>query len=415
MSDIVSSMIRQLFARKSCVVFLGVAVALGGCAGHSRENNSTTGSSPSSADNPIASVLSVPPGGWPGSPVVSVHALVANYGGRASWSPTGPIAYSVRDRVVNGTRYADIYVMNGNGTDRHCITCNNPAVPHLSNDVPVWDPNGRLIVFEGQNPSLGPISPHLSQGGAGFNNDLWAITPNGAHAWRLTDTLRGEAVLHPQFSPNGKELVWAAYDHPQGLRRLLHRGEWDIHVATFSVDTAGQPSLTSQHVYRPGQASSTTFYETHVVTDNGAIIFSSNMGSPYQPSCHTCALGIWEWTPGSPVPPVLLTPNTSAWNEHAALSPSGRHIAWITSQGERFVPSGQWGRTLRTDWWLMNPNGSHKIRATYFNTPKNPGIRVICAEGSWDPSGTALLATVDVIQGTSSTTEILELVFRSPQ
>lgn len=410
------SIIRRLLARNTWVVILGITVVLGGCANHSHEVNPATGSSlPPATATSISSVLSVPPGGWPGSPVVSVHTLVANHGGRASWSPTGLIAYSLLDHIVNGTRYADIYVMNGNGTDRHCITCNNPAVPHLSNDVPAWDPNGQLIVFEGQNPSLGPISPHLSQGGAGFNNDLWAITPNGTRAWRLTSTLRGEAVLHPQFSPSGNELAWAAYDHPQGLRGLLHHGEWDIHVATFSISASGRPFLTNQRVYRPGQATSSTFYETHVVTGNGAIIFSSNMGSPYQSSCRGCALGIWEWTPGSPKPPVLLTPNTSAWNEHAALSPSGRHIAWISSQGESFVPSSQWGRTLRTDWWLMNPNGSRKIRATYFNTPKNPGIRVICAEGAWNPYGTALLATVDVIQGTSSTTELLELIFRSPQ
>ncbi len=325
------------------------------------------------------------------------------------------IAYSMLDHVVNGTRYADIYVMNGNGTGQRCITCDNPLVPHLSNDVPVWDPNGRLIVFEGQNPSLGPISPHLSQGGAGFNNDLWAITPNGRHAWKLTSTRRGEAVLHPQFSPNGKELVWAAYDHLSGLRGLLHRGQWDIHTAVFSVNSAGMPTLADQHVYRPGPATPAAFYETHVVTGGGTIVFSSNMDSPYQYSCRGCALGIWEWNPQSSAPATLLTPDTSTWNEHAALSPSGRHIAWISSRGEQFTPSSQWGKTLRTDWWLMSPNGSHAVRATYFNTPDTPNLRVICAEGSWNPTGTAIVATVDVIQGSAANTEIIVISFRAPQ
>ncbi|MCL4448342.1 MAG: hypothetical protein M1483_05375 [Actinobacteria bacterium] len=399
----------------SFALSLVATVTLGGCGHRFGRANTVTTASPPPTNTVSTPKLSFPVGGWPGSPVAAVQTLIANHGGRASWSPTGPIAYSIFDHMVNGTLYADIYVANSNGTNGHCITCNNPLVPHLSNDVPVWDPNGRLIVFEGQNPALGPISPHLSQGGAGFNNDLWAITPNGTDAWRLTNTARGEAVLHPQFSPNGSELIWAAYDRTHGIRRFIHRGEWDIHTATFTIGANGQPTLTNQHVYRPGQASPTTFYETHAVMNNGTIIFSSNMSSPYSSTCYACALGIFEWTPAGSQPPILLTPNTSAWNEHAALSPSGKHIAWITSQNEPFIPTTQWGATLRTDWWLMYPNGSHKIRATYFNTPNGFNGRVICAESSWNPTGTALIGTVDLVQGTTATSQIIIIRFNAPQ
>jgi hypothetical protein len=149
--------------------------------------------------------------------------------------------------------------------------------------------------------------------------------------------------------------------------------------------------------------------------NNGTIIFSSNMSSPYSSTCYACALGIFEWTPAGSQPPILLTPNTSAWNEHAALSPSGKHIAWITSQNEPFIPTTQWGATLRTDWWLMYPNGSHKIRATYFNTPNGFNGRVICAESSWNPTGTALIGTVDLVQGTTATSQIIIIRFNAPQ
>ncbi len=372
------------------------------------------GSSPTSLNQAtLNSILSVPSKGWPNSPVQSVETLIPNNGGRASFGPQGTIAYSLLDNNVNGTKYADIWTMNSEGTNQHCITCNNPLVPHLSDDVPLWDPNGKFIVFEGQNPNLGQISPHLSQGGAGFNNDLWAITPNGSEAFKLTSTQRGEAVLHPQFSPNGDELVWAGYDKVKKLGGLIHQGNWDIHVATFNISQTGQPSLSNELIFRPGSPNHNTFYETHDVLANGTIIFSSNMASQYESQCKSCALGIWEWNPNLNNTPTLLTQNTNAWNEHAAITPSLSHIVWISSQNENFTPSSNWGATLRTDWWIMNQDGSTKTRVTYFNTQTPTNVRVICAEGSWNSSGTSLVASVDVISATTSVTRIVLINFKT--
>jgi Tol biopolymer transport system component len=393
--------------RPTALVALVAAVVLAGC-GHGVLSRVIKKVSTSTTSGSTAAVpsLQFPKGGWPGSPVTAMRVIVPSEAARGSFGPDGRIAYSKLDHVVNGTRYGDIYVASATGSGARCITCNNPRVPHLSNDVPVWDPNGQYIVYEGQNPSLGSAPSRLTQGGAGFNNDLWAITPGGHHAYRLTNTMRGEAVLHPQFSLNGTQLAWAAYDHvPGGL--LERRGQWNIHVASFAI-TAHGPALENVHVYRPGQATTTTFYETHGFTSTGMLVFSSNMDSPYESSCRGCALGIWKWRPGSSSPPVLLTPNTSAWNEHAAINPRTGNIAWITSQGEPFIPSNDWGATLRTDWWIMGPNGGGKQRLTFFNSPGSRQ-RVICAEGSWNPSGNELLAAVEVFNGTASNSELVEL------
>lgn len=81
----------------------------------------------------------------------------------------------------------------------------------------------------------------------------------------------------------------------------------------------------------------------------------------------------------------------------------------MSSEGQPFTPSADWGATLRTDWWLMGTARGHKIRLTYFNSPSTPGTRVICAEGSWNRARTALVATVDVIRGDVSTTQLIVL------
>ena len=368
-----------------------------------RHNKSAGGSE-------VASILALPPGGWSGSPVSAVRILVPANAGRVSWSPQGEIAFSLFDHMVGGILRPNIYIMTGNGADRRCVTCNNTEVPHVSDDVPVFSPNGKFIVFEGEDPSLGFVPSQLSQGGAGFDNNLWAITPNGKYAWQLTNIKRGEAVLHPQFSPNGTELAWAGYDRTSPLTR----GYWDIHTANFMVNADGVPHLDNERVYRPGSATSSTFYETHVLTSNNRLFFSSNMDSPYETTCPACALGIWSWDVGSNEPPSLLTPNTSSWNEHAALASSG-HIAWVTSEGEKFIPTRHWQTTLRTDWWLMSSDGQNKQRITYFNTSGHEQDRVICADSSWNAAGTQLVGTVDVITPTGSTTVIIVLGFNSPQ
>ncbi len=356
-----------------------------------------------------------PTNGWPGSPVVGVRVLVNKYGGRVSWSPQGPIAYSLDDHIVSGTRYADIYTSSASGSNPRCLTCTSNQIAHLSNDIPLWAPNGNFIIFQSEDPSLGYVPPQLAQGGAGFDNNLWAATPDGKSFYQLTHISRGDAILHPQFSRNGQELAWAGYDRGAGT----FTRQWDIHIARFQIDPSGRPYLSEEKVFRPGISDRSTFYETHGFTPNGELIFSSNMNSPYENSCKACALGIWEWYPASQQNPVLLTPNTSSWNEHASMTPDGKHIAWITSQGEPFTPASNWGLTLRTDWWLMNANGTGKKQITFFNSPSSQtsssNLRVICADSSWNPSGTELVGTVDVIQGDSSVSKIVILTFANAE
>ena len=59
---------------------------------------------------------------------------------------------------------------------------------------------------------------------------------------------------------------------------------------------------------------------------------------------------------------------------------------------------------LKTDYWLMNPDGSNKRRLTYFNQPGHPHYMkegVAAADGAWSPDGRRYLAylIVDVRRG----------------
>jgi Tol biopolymer transport system component len=89
------------------------------------------------------------------------------------------------------------------------------------------------------------------------------------------------------------------------------------------------------------------------------------------------------------------------WDEHAHFSPDGRTIIWMTSKAQ---PHKLRADDLKTDYWLMNADGSNKRRLTYFNEPGHPHFMkegVAAADGAWSPDGSRFLGylIVDVRRG----------------
>ncbi|MCL5746753.1 MAG: hypothetical protein M1277_00510 [Patescibacteria group bacterium] len=382
--------------------------------------------------------------------VKNIQVLIPSEGGRVAWSNQNIIAYSKYPAPASSF-HGEIYTMNPDGSNQTCITCGKPQIPHLSNDIPAWSPNGQYIVFQSVDPALfltsslpEAIKEHLTEGGSGVDNNLWAATPNGSAFYQLTNTTQGGAVLHPQFSPDGKKIFWAARvvtntdsvsnnSTPGGrfakLKQFLLRkrgyqsgtrygnakpgssstkGEWMLKVADFVVDNSG-PHLENIRSYQP--LGPKVFYESHSWTpDSRTIIFSSsaNPTASQAPSC-ACALSIWKLN----IDTQKLTPLThthNVWNEHAYMSHDGNKIAWISSRGYNFTPSGNWGKTLQTDFWLMNADGTNKEQLTYFNVPGSSeynGDRTIVADSSWNPQDNALVATLDDFKPGAPVSEVI--------
>jgi len=89
------------------------------------------------------------------------------------------------------------------------------------------------------------------------------------------------------------------------------------------------------------------------------------------------------------------------WDEHAHFSPDGRTILWMTSKSQPYKLRAD---DLKTDYWLMNADGSNKRRLTYFNQPGHPHFMkegVAAADGAWSPDGSRFAAylIVDVRRG----------------
>lgn len=316
--------------------------------------------------------------------------IIVEDGGRVDWSHSnGLIAF---DRL-GGDGYYDVWVMNPDGSNQVCLTCDNALVPQHHNGNPAWHPTGKWIVFQSVNPDLIPrmlpdrTAKMLTQPGSGWLNDLWVIDPNGKHFYQLTHLGRPGGVLHPHFSHNGSKLLWAerlgAGEDPAGLEEGYF-GEWALKVADF-VEKNGVPQLGKVATYQPGEKP--RFYESHGFSlDDAKILFSANPDEQAQ-------LGFDIYSLDLPTQKLTrLTHTPDEWDEHSIISPDGTKIVWMSSQGIENPDL----RKVKADFWIMNSDGSEQQRLTYFNDSNAPDYvpisgGVVAADSSWSPDGTKLV------------------------
>ena len=335
--------------------------------------------------------------------VKSITTIIDEVGGRVDWSHANDL---IAFGMIGEDGFYDLWTMNSDASNKTCLTCGRDDVPQLHNGQPAWHPDGEWIVFQAQDPGLGSVRGNLGQGGAGVNNNLWLTDRAGVEFYQLTQIEKSEAILHPHFSPDGSRLFWAARE------KKLIGGEWVLKIADFSFDDDGIPRLTNETVFRP-DGKRNTFYESHEFTPDGtSVIFSSDAGREGR----IYDLDIWSMDIASQELK-RLTDSESVWDEHAILSPSGRKIVWVSSEGYDWKPRNV--KSLRTDFWIMDSDGSNKQQLTHFNEPGFPesvsGASVIAADSSWNRDGTRLVAHIKLISGSSQILRIIMIEFSEPQ
>lgn len=293
------------------------------------------------------------------------------------WSPDGQwVAYDCKHR--NG--YYNVHVCRPDGTGDHCLTTLDNGLPHRHAGTATWDPAGGYLVFAAEK--------RVHQGGSieaipgfGGRSDLWAMTTDGSKAWQLTDTadVKTDGVIIPKFSHDGRQVAWV---ERVGMSKWAEPRswlcKWVIKAADFDTST-GVPRFTNIRTYRPGPPG---FYECYGFSpDDRRIIFCSDRD---RPTALNSQIYVIDAVDGGNLR--CLT-NNRAYNEHASYSPDGRHIIWMTNDGNK---SG-------TDWWIMRADGSNKRRLTHFNQPgyqESSPTPVWACLTNWSPDGRHILGGV---------------------
>jgi Tol biopolymer transport system component len=290
--------------------------------------------------------------------------------------------------VVNERSAAtEVFVMQPDGSGVRCVTCgmNFPKAGGFVGQ-PAWHPDGRHLVLQVENAnSKHRRFNHMSWG---IDADLWLIGLDGARAERIWASAPRHAALHPHFSSDGRLLVFAERSPTRRVTRSpLHpwasldgQNPWDgwsIHVASVDIGASGEKILTGHRRLAPN---GTGFYETHSISAEGRILYSFTKGGAAYVD------DIFESdSDGRAVRRLIESPET--WDEHGALSPNGRNLAFISSRADpTWRAPDSHADTLTTELFVRSADGRiHQL--TEFNKRADGATRYLVSDFDWDRSG----------------------------
>ena len=301
-------------------------------------------------------------------------------------------------RLLDIENYYDVYIMDSNGLNEECITCNIDEI-RKHNGTPVFYNNTNYIVFTNEMNETPDEHDEWAIPGKGLSNDLFAINIETKFLQKLTEheiTYPLFGVIHPQVSNNTNKILYATRDS-DGIH---FNSIWSLRMADIIKDEFDNIWLDNEEVLNP--VINDCFYESHDFSaDDKYVLFSGNLDVGQ--SCVTMDIFVLNLETRTLA---KLTTDQDIWDEHAHYSPNMQKIIWISSSGFDIEwenpPDTNWENHLITELWIMDSDGNDKTRLTYFNDPEHVHYienseRVIVADNVWlDDKTIVMCVAVDL-------------------
>ena len=272
------------------------------------------------------------------------------YDASPAWSPDGKkiIFASFRDlHKPNGIIFAEIYVMNADGT--HPI--NLTQSPERADFSSSWSPDGKQIAFTSDEG-------WKWDGSGGSHRNIWVMDADGGNPRNLTN--HGAMDRMPDWSPDGNQIAFES-NRDGGWEFNFWKAPSDIYAMT--PDGANLINLTNHPAADGNPAWS---------PDGMQIAFESNRD------------GYDNWEVyvmnANGTNPINLT-NHPAEDRAADWSPDGLRIVFSSNR------AGDWERNPKDNWevFVMNADGTHPINLT--------NNRAWDSSPAWEPVPTLSVST----------------------
>jgi Tol biopolymer transport system component len=278
-----------------------------------------------------------------------------------------------------------------------CITCtqhpNGPA-PNLHKLQPHWHPSGKWIVLAGEMANFQPpilSTPALVLGWleCGLWMNIYMTRPDGSQWYQLSNFLPNQppnGFTGVAFTPDGTKAAWAQIIHGNIFKYTF--GRWQLMLADFQ-ETDGVPAFVNVRDITPAGAA--WIEPGNFSPDNKSLLITSDIGL-------SNALGmdqfILDITTGKVV---NLTNSPNVWDEHGMFSPDGTKILFMSSYPFRSQWWSDWTIFLKTEFMMMNSDGTNLHQVTHFNYPgypeSDPAFQgSVAANGEWSPDGECISA-----------------------
>jgi Tol biopolymer transport system component len=325
-------------------------------------------------------------------PACAIKDIVRSPDGLTVWSPTGE-RYIVNKKTAEGTY--QLYVGTKGGSEMTCITCTKrPNSPESDRHKlqPRWHPSGKWIVLAGEREKYNkPIisTEKMIEGWvqSGLWVNIYATRPDGSEWHRLTDfggEQRGDGFTGPAFTPDGKQAVWAQIVDGNIFANLF--GRWELILADFGEDARGKPSFKNLRDITPEGAH--WVEPGNFAPDGKSLLITADVGMKDPQGMDQFILDIETGSLRN------LTNSPEWWDEHGVFSPDGKKILFMSSSPFRNSRLRHNTLFLKTEFMLMNEDGSGLYQLTNFNSPGYPETNTrpgsVAANGEWHPDGRTL-------------------------
>ncbi|HUP57052.1 MAG TPA: hypothetical protein VM598_06345 [Bdellovibrionota bacterium] len=352
------------------------------------------GTSPAHAFAPPKPVYPTPD---PNCLVDSVTRLPSSYDILATAPGSQTAFFNTRD----ANDLYQLHRLNPDGTSQ-CLTCvqvaGGPRVDRHKVMV-TQHPSGKFV-FVGVEQDIHewdyimPADWEIGLIQSGIWIDMWVTTPNGDRWWRLTDfwaSKEATGYTGIAFTSDGKVAAWSEAQPAANMFANTY-GEWKLFRAEFVVDSMGNPGFINKRDISPPDA---RWLETgNFHPDNRRVLLSTDigMGNPRN------AEGQDQWSLDIYTGQLVQLMNTpQIWDEHGVYSPDGKKIVFMSSHPYSLSnPNGWHVVSLKTEFLIMNSDGTGLQPITHFNEPGYPEFRPeggVAAVAYWRDDG-SLFATV---------------------
>jgi Tol biopolymer transport system component len=294
----------------------------------------------------------------------------------------------------DGKGIAQIYISTLGSSALTCITCTQQPgspKPQRMKMQPGWHPSGRWIFLAAERDEYSP--PPLLGWNRGYvegqlQNGLWtnmyAVSPDGARWHRLTDFKTGPAgtpngFTGPAFTPDGRQAVWSqAVDG--NVFHYWPFGRWELMLADFD-EKDGIPGFSNQKNITP---QGMNWNEPgNFSPDNVSLLLTG--------STEKDAQGMDQYLLNVKAGNLTnLTHSPTVWDEHGFLSPDGERVIFMSAYPYRADPKSSQFWSIKTEFMLMNKDGSGLTQLTHFREPGYPEYSTkggIAATPEWSHDG----------------------------
>jgi len=287
----------------------------------------------------------------------------------------------------NSLGYYRIFTVAPDRREPKALTGGQPDFPpNKHQGMLYWHPSGRYLLFVAQKPdwtgrALFGAPDYEALPGFGRHNDLWLITADGSHSWRLINepNTKQQGILMPVFAPDGRHVAWSSRQPNK---------KYVLKVADF-IETP-EPHIENVRSYEPGGEA---YYETGSFTsDSQRLAYTSDQDTSFFHS------QIYILNLASGKGTRLTTGND--YNEHPIIvnTPGGDWIVYMSTKGVDRFPF-QFKLAIGTDWYAMRTDGSEVKRLTTMNVnrkdnPENAHCMQVACTVAVSPSGDLMLGDV---------------------